>query len=164
MPTNLITLSIEDAGGDTSPVSVYVEQDGLSTETDLSENYAHVFWDAIRPLINGVLVDVKVSIAVDFSGWTNNTPSAISDIEEKIVYKFSTYGGNRPVQVTLPTALESILENGGRGKFVDFTDSDVNHFWYVMTNHLVDGGIDATDSHGSVLKKLLFGEQSFGKG
>lgn len=164
MSLALLTLSIEDAGGDKSPVSVYVSV-GEGDDTDsLSENYAHVFWDVVRPLIDGVLVAVNVSIPVDFSAWDNNTPSAISDVEEKAVFTVQICGQNRPVRLSLPTVKESIFEGSGAGKLVDETNADYVLFAYVLENNVVDGGIHMTDSHGIDVCGVLFGEQSFGKG
>lgn len=164
MPVNIITLTIEDAGGDLSPVSVYVAQDGLYTVEQLGEVFAHVLWDAVRPLVNGVLVGVSVSVGIDFSAWDNNTPSAISDVEEKATFVLRPCAGGRPVRVTLPTVKESIFTGSGAGKFVDVTNSDYVYFDYIMTNDETDDGINATDSHGLVLCQVLYGEQSFGKG
>lgn len=164
MPVNLLTLSIQDSDGDISPISVYFTQASGDDVASLSEDYAHVFWDTIRPLINGVLIGVSVSIVVDFSGWTNNTPTAISDVEEKAQFSIRVCDGSRPVRLSLPTVKESIFYNSGAGKLVDETNSDYVLFTYVMTNDVVDDGISATDSHGSVLCQVLFGEQFFGKG
>lgn len=164
MPVNIITLTIEDAGGDQSPVSVYVAQDDLYTVADLGEVFAHVLWDAVRPLINGVLVGVSVSVGIDFSAWDNNTPSAISDVEEKVTFALRPCVGGRPVRVSLPTVKETIFTGSGAGKTVDVTNADYAYFDYIMTNGEVDDGINATDSHGLVLCQVLSGVQTFGKG
>jgi hypothetical protein len=162
MPLALLTLSLQDSDGDTSPVSINIDAGEGDTIDSLSEDYAQVLWDVIRPLVNGVLVAVNVSFKADFSGWTNNTPVTISDVEEKAVFSLRVCGGSRPVRFTLPTVKESIFENSGAGKLVDVTNSDYSALAYVLYSGVVDGGIGATDSHGSDICGVLFGEQFFG--
>lgn len=164
MPIALLTLSIQDSDGDMSPVSAYVNAGEGDTIDSLSEDYAQVLWDVVRPLVNGVLVAVNVSFKADFSAWTNNTPATISDVEEKVVFSLRVCGGSRPVRFALPTAKESIFENSGAGKLVDVTNSDYVAFAHVLENGVVDDGIGMTDSHGSDICGVLFGEQFFGKG
>lgn len=164
MPLALLTLSLQDSDGDKSPVSAYVNAGDGDTLESLGEDYAHVLWDVVRPLVNGVIFAVNVSFVVDFSGWTNNSPVTISDVEEKAIFSLRVCGGQRPVRFSLPTVKESIFENSGAGKFADFTNSDVVAFAHVLANGVVDDGIGMTDSHGSDICGVLFGEQSFGKG
>lgn len=164
MPLAQITLTLQDSGGDNSPVSAYVNAGDGDDIAALSEDYAQVFWDAIRPLVNGVLVAVNVSFKPDFSGWTNNTPATISDIEEKALFTCIVCGGPRPVKLTLPTIKETLFVNSGAGKEVDVTNSDYVAFAHVLESAVVDGGINMTDSHGSDICGVLAGEQFFGKG
>lgn len=162
MPLALLTLTLQDSDGDTSPVSAYVNAGDGDTTDSLSEDYAHVLWDVIRPLVNGVLVAVNVSFKADFSGWTNNTPATISDIEEKVVFHLRVCGGRRPVMFSLPTVKESIFENSGANKLVDVTSVDYVEFAHVLENGVVDDGIGMTDSHGTDICGIYFGEQFFG--
>jgi hypothetical protein len=164
MPLALLTLILEDSGGDTSPVSAYVDAGGGDTIDSLSDDYAHVLWDAIKPMVNGVLVGVNIAFKADFSGWDNNTAATISDIEEKVIFGLRVCGGIRPARLTLPTVKESIFENAGSGKFVDETNSDYVAFQFVVSNGVVDGGVGMTDSHGSDICGIYSGEQFFGKG
>lgn len=164
MPLALISLSLQDSDGDTSPVSAYVNAGEGDTIDSLSEDYARVLWDAVRPLVNGVLVGVNVSFTTDFSAWTNNTPATISDVEEKAVFSLKVCGGSRPVRLSLPTAKESIFTNSGAGKLVDITNSDYVAFAHVLESGVVDDGIGMTDSHGNDICGVLFGEQFFGRG
>lgn len=164
MPLAYISLSLQDSDGDTSPVSAYVNAGDGDTIESLSEDYAQVLWDVVRPLVNGVLVGVNVSFAADFSGWTNNSPATISDVEEKAVFTLRVCGGLRPVKFTLPTVKESIFENSGAGKIVDTTNADYVDFAYALENGVVDGGIGMTDSHGADICGVIVGEQFFGKG
>ena len=161
MPTNLLTLSIQDADGQISPVSVYVSQDGLTTEADLIADYLEPLWDAVRPLVTGVLVDAFVTVQADISGFTNNTPTALSDIQEKALFTFRSAGGNRPVTLSLPTIKESIFTLSGAGFAVDDTNSDVAVFTVLMTEDLGSAGINATDSHGVDLVQYMKGIQYF---
>lgn len=164
MPLALISLSLQDSDGDTSPVSAYVDAGEGDTLDSLSEDYAEVFWDVIRPLVNGVLVGVNVSFKPDFSGWANNTAAVISDVEEKALFHLRVCGGARPVQFSLPTIKESIFEGSGANRLVDPTNADYQAFAHVLENGVVDDGIGMTDSHGSDICGILFGEQSFGRG
>lgn len=164
MPLAILTLTLQDSDGDSSPVSAYVNAGEGDTIDSLSEDYAQVFWDAIRPLVNGVLIAVNVSFKVDFSGWTNNTAATISDVEEKAVFHLRVCGGSRPVHLSLPTIKESIFEGSGANKLVDETNADVQAFEHVLENDVVDDGISMTDSHGNDICGILFGEQFFGKG
>lgn len=164
MPMALLTLSLQDSDGDVSPVSAYVNAGTGDTMDSLAEDYAHVLWDVVSPLVNGVLLSVSVSFSVDFSGWANNTGVAISDVEEKAVFHLRVCGSQRPVRFSLPTVKESIFENGGAGKLVDVTNSDYVAFAHVLENGVVDDGIGMTDSHGSDICGVYFGEQLFGKG
>jgi hypothetical protein len=164
MAQAIITLVLSDSDTDTATVSVFVSVSTGDTVDSLSEDYAHVWWDVVRPLVNGVLVDVIISLKPDFSAWDNNTFAVISDIEEKARFSLRVCGQNRPVRLTLPTALESIFENSGAGKFVDVTNVDYIAFSTVIENGIVDGGIDMTDSHGTDICGIYFGEQFFGKG
>lgn len=151
MAVNLITLTIEDADGDKSSVSVYVTQDALDTVGDLSANYVEPLWDAIRPLVNGQLVGATVSVVMDIDGFENNSFNALSDIQEKALFSFLPCDFNRAVRLSLPTVDESIFTSLGAGKEVDFTNADVGVFIVLMTEDLGSGGINATDSHGSAL-------------
>lgn len=164
MPLVLLTLTLEDSDGDTSPVSAYVDAGSGDTIDSLRDDYAQVLWDVVRPLVNGVLIGVNIAFKADFSGFTNNTAATISDIEEKVVFSLRVCGGHRPAQLTLPTVKEIIFENSGAGKFVDVTNSDYVAFEHVLENGLVDGGIGMTDSHGSDICGIYSGEQFFGKG
>lgn len=164
----LLTLTLEDAGGDRSPVSVYVgdgNTGAVETETSFLEDYLTPFWDAIRPIVTGVLVSAKVSVEYPLSAFTNNSPIAASDIEEKALFIFRPCGLNtRLVRFSLPTINEAIFTNSGAGKDVDFTNEDVIFFSLMMTQSIGEFGINAVDSHSSDLCELLFGEQAFGKG
>lgn len=164
MPLALLTLSIQDSDGDTSPVSVHINAGTGDTIESLTDDYAQMFWDAIRPLVNGVLVGVNVSFKPDFSGWTNNSPVAISDVEEKAHFSLLVCGGSRPVKLSLPTAKESIFTNSGAGKEVDVTNEDYIAFAHVLESAVVDGGIATTDRHGNDICGVITGEQFFGKG
>lgn len=164
MPPMLITLSIQDAGADIAPVSVYVTEDLLATVGELSSDYIEPLWDAIRPLVNGVLVGAKISVEADLSGFTNNSPTAISDVEEKGLFTFFTAPPRHASQLTLPTVLESIFRGSGALKEIDRTNSDVATFLVLMTEDLGSGGINATDSHGQSLSVVGNAIQKFGKG
>lgn len=158
-----ITLVIADTDADTSNVSVFVSADTGDTVTSLTEDYARVFWDVVRPLITGILVDVVISLRPDISTWTNNIVDELSDVEEKAVFFIRVCGDARPARLSLPTVRETIFENSGRGKMVDMLDADVQAFVFVLENAVADDGISATDSHGVDFCKVVFGEQSFGK-
>jgi len=164
MPLALLTLGIEDSDGDNGWVWVHIEAGTGDTVASLSADYLEVFWDAVRPFVNGVLVSASVSFEADISAWSNNTLAAISDVEEKAIIHLRVCGGSRPVRFTLPTVKESVFENSGAGKLVDATTSDFAVLEYVLANGVVDDGIGATDSHGNDICGILFGEQSFGKG
>jgi len=164
MPQAIISLVLFDSDADTSTVSVFVSVGTGDTVLSLSEDYAHVFWDVVRPITRGILQDVKVSILVDYSEWDNNIVDYTSDVEEKAVFNLRVCGGLRPTKLSIPAINETIFENAGRGKFVDMTNVDVVAFAAVMENGVVDGGIGATDSHGSDICQVMFGEQFFGKG
>ena len=164
MPIALITLVIQDADADTSPVSVFVSVETSDTVESLETDYAHVLWDAIRPLITGVLVRVEIAIRPDISAWTNNTLDTTSDIQEKVRFTLRPCGNGRLVRLSLPTVDEGILVNAGRGKIVDTTNTDVQVFYAVVQNGVVDDGIGMVDSHGFDICEVLTGEQFFGKG
>lgn len=163
MSKAIISLVIRDADTDTSTVSVFVSVETGDTVASLTTDYALVFWDAVRPLITGVLDDVSITLKPDFSGWTNNTPDVLSDVEEKAVFTIRVCGSNRPIKLSLPTIKETIFENAGIGEFVDETNSDVQAFEFVLENGVVDNGIGATDSHGIDLCHVMSGEQFFGR-
>lgn len=168
MPTKLLTLVIEDADGDKSSVSVYVGDSGtggVEDENSFLDTFLQPWWDAIRPLIDGVLVGAYVRLSYDLSNFTNNSPLTSSDIEEKAVFILQPCDQQkRVVRFSLPTVKESIFTNSGAGKEIDITNSDVGIFIHLMTNDLGGGGIDPLDSHGNELCNYIQGEQSFGKG
>lgn len=164
MPMVLLTLTIQDADGDKSSVSVYVDVGIGDTAESIAEDYAHLLWDTIRPLVNGVLVGAQAALKVDFSAWANNTPAVISDVQEKAVFTLRVCGSWRPVRLTLPTVKESIFTGAGAGRLVDPLNSDYSIFAYVLANGVVDGGIGATDSHGADICEVVLGEQYFGRG
>ena len=164
MALAVITLSIQDSDGDTAPFSIYFNPGDGDDVVSLSEDYAEVLWNVVRPLINGVLVGVEITLKPDFSGWTNNTPATISDIEEKALFHIRVCGGFRPLRLTLPTVKETIFDNAGAGKLVDTTNSDYIEFAHTLENGVVDDGVAMTDSHGVDVCEVFYGEQYFGKG
>jgi len=164
MAQAIISLVLSDSDADTATVSVFVSVGTGDTVESLSDDYAHVWWDVVRPLVNGVLSGVIISLQPDFSSWDNNTFAVISDVEEKARFSLAVCGQNRPVRLTLPTAIESIFETSGAGKFVDVTNVNYAAFVAVVENGIVDGGIGMTDSHGTDICGIYFGEQFFGKG
>lgn len=164
MAVMLLTFSLQDAGGESSQVVVHATQDDLATVADLRTDYITVLWEAIRPLVNGVLVKASVTLDMDIDEFTNNTPTAISDVEEKVRFSIRVCDGSRPVRLSLPTVKETIFTNGGAGALVDVTNTDYTYFAFVMTAGIEDGGINATDSHGSDLCAILLGEAFFGRG
>ena len=152
MATKLLTLVIEDADGDQSSVSIHVSSEGVEDEDSLLETYLTPFWDAIRPLVNGVLVNAMVNLSYDLSVFTNNTPTAISDVQEKALFSFVPCNRSaRAVRFSLPTVKESIFTNLGAGKEVDMTNADVQTFILMMTQSTDELGINTTDSHGNDL-------------
>jgi len=164
MAKAIISLTIADSDADTSTVSVFVSVGIGDTVESLDTDYAHILWDFIRPLIDGILTGVKITLEPDISGWANNTPMTFSDVEEKAVFTLRTCGNNRPVKLTLPTIKESVFFGLGSGRLVDDTNGDYQDFKYALENDVVDGGVGMTDSHGVDICEVLFGEQSFGKG
>lgn len=164
MAKALITLVIADADADTSKVSVFVSVDTGDTVESLDTDYAHIFWDFVRPLVDGILVNVIISLEPDISGWTNNIVDILSDVQEKAVFTLRVCGSQRPVKLTLPTVKEEIFYGLGAGRLVDDTNADYQAFRYALANGVVDGGIAMTDSHGTDICEVLFGEQFFGKG
>jgi len=164
MPVMILTLTIEDANGDTSSVVVHATQDDLATVADLRTDYITVLWESIQPLVNGVLVKAAVTLDMDIDELINNTTTAISDVEEKVRFQIRVCDGSRPIRLTLPTVKETLFTNSGAGHLVDVTNTDYTYFAFVMTSGIEDGGIDATDSHGADLCQILSGEQFFGRG
>lgn len=161
MPVNLVTLTIQDTDGDLSSVSVYVSQDLLDTVGELSTVYVEPLWDAIRPLITGVLIRAAVSVAIPIGDFTNNTPEVTSDIDEKVLFSFLPCDLNRAVRLSLPTVKETIFTALGAGKTIDPTNADVSTFSVLMTEDVGSGGINATDSHGSSLCRVETGISFF---
>lgn len=157
----LLTLSIEDAGGEISPVSVYIGDSGTGgaeDEESFLDTYLVPLWDAIKPLINGVLVKAQVTVEYPLSAFSNNTPTAISDVEEKAFFTLLPCDKSlRAVRLSLPTVKESIFTNLGAGKNVDFTNSDVQIFEALLTHDLDENGIDMVDSHGNEICQMLEG-------
>lgn len=155
MAIKLITLVIEDADGDQSSVSIHVSSGGVEDEDSLLSDYLTPFWDAIRPLVNGVLVGAHVSLGYDASLFTNNTRAVLSDVQEKALFSFLPCNkAARAVRFSLPTVKESIFTSLGAGKEVDLTNADVTAFVTVMTTGTDESGISATDSHGNDLCRL----------
>ncbi len=163
MAQALITLVLSDSDADTSAVSVFVSVGSGDTVDSLASDYALVFWNVVRPLVDGILTRVNITLEPDFSGWTNNIVDVLSDIQEKVEFTLRVCGNNRPVKLTLPTVKEEIFEGLGRGKLVDFTNADVVAFAHVLENGVVDDGIGMTDRHGSDICEVLFGHQAWGK-
>lgn len=161
MGTNLITLTISDADGDKSPVSVYVHQDGLSTEAELISDYVRPLWDAIRPLITGQLISASISLDVDISTFTQNTVDVLADVQEKAIFSFVPCGNFRAIRLQLPTVNELIFASAGAGSQVDRLNADVAYFAGLMGNPVGSGGISATDSHDNPLCRLEAAIQLF---
>jgi len=161
MAKALLSLVIQDTDSDTSTVSVFVSVGTGDTVESLTTDYALLFWNVVRPLITGVLIDVNITVKPDFSGWTNNTADVLSDVQEKAIFTIRICGNERPIKLSLPTVDELIFENAGAGKFVDTTNSDYQAFKFALENGVVDGGIGATDSHESDVCEVIFGEQLF---
>lgn len=161
----LLTLTIQDAGGDMSPVSIHIGDSntgGVEDENSFLEDYLTPLWDAIRPLVTGVLVSAKVTVEYPISSFTNNTYDVLSDIEEKVVFDLKPFDpSKRPVKFSLPTVNEAIFDNLGAGKDVDFTNSDVQVFVHIMTHDLDEDGIDVRDSHGNEIGSVEKGISYF---
>lgn len=164
MPMVLLSLTIEDSDADTSVVSVFVNAGDGDTVVSLADDYAHVLWDAIRLIVDGVLRKVAITIEPNISGWTNNTVAVLSDVEERAIFTLRVCGNQRVVKLSIPTIKEELFENAGMGKFIDPTISDIQAFYFVLENGVVDNGVAMTDTHGSDICQVLFGEQFFGKG
>jgi hypothetical protein len=158
-----ITFTIEDADGDKGYIRLWSPEDDAETIGSISAQ-CELIWDAIRPLVNGILVKIAVNFSVDIVGFANNTFTAISDVEEKAQIVLRTCAGNYLVRFNLPTVKESIFTDFGAGKTLDRTQTDVSIFDYMVTNDTVDGGGNLSDERGNVTCELLLGEQAFGKG
>jgi hypothetical protein len=163
MAKAFLTLVLQDSDADTSTVSVFISVDTGDTVTSLTTDYAQVFWDVVRPVVNGVLIRVNITIDPDISGWTNNTPALISDVEEKAILTLRPCDNGRPVKMSIPTIKEDIFYGTGAGRLVDVTNSDYQALKFVLENGVVDGGIGMTDSHSVDICQVLYGEQFFGK-
>ncbi len=161
MGTNLITLTISDADGEESSVSVYVHQDGLTTENDLVADYVRPLWDSIRPLITGRLESASISLNVDISAFPQNAPDVAADVQEKAIFSFLPCAGYRAIRLQLPTVNELIFVGAGAGSQVDRLNSDVAAFSVLMTEDVGSGGISATDSHDNALCRLEAAIQLF---
>jgi hypothetical protein len=156
-----LTATLADADGDKSPASVYFSTGEQADETLLTF-YAARFWDAVRPLVVGQLVGLKISLEADLSLFTNNPYDVTADVQEKAVFGVTTFDGRqRPIRITLPTVNEQIFINDGAGKHVDFTNSDVQFFATVLEQNIDEFGFDACDSHGNDLNRVITGEQGF---
>lgn len=143
-----IVLSIQDADRDRFPISVYGSVNNATTVSEMVDQ-AHALWDVIRPLITGVLVGVETTIVSNdlIGGWTNNTPDALSDVQEKarLSWRVPFTGGSR-FRLTLPTIREGMFVLSGAGKILDLTNTDVATFVaFMQPNALPD--FHAVDSH-----------------
>lgn len=158
-----LTLTVEDADGDRAPVSAMVSIDDATTLTDAVELYLHPFFNVIYLFLQGSVVEASMSIIPDTSTFVGfgNTPTALSDVEEKALFKFATARGVRVVEMTVPTFYEGYFVNSGAGKEVIETDTDIQAFYVLMTNGVEDGGIDAVDSHGDDISRAISGFQQF---
>lgn len=161
MSTMLVTLTAADADNDLSTIQVYVDRDDGATVAELMTLYVEPLWDAVRPLITGVLVDAQIAVNADISTFTNNSPSALSDVQEKARFVFLTAPPRHPFSVSLPTADETIFGLSGAGALVDVTNSDVLAFTVLMTEDIGSGGINAVTSHGEDLSVFDIGLQNF---
>lgn len=160
----LLTLIIQDADGDTSSVSVYVGESqggGDQTESYYFGVLLRPLWLAIKPLINGVLVDARVTISYGLDDFFNSTYDVYSDVQEKCQFLFMTSPPRHLVQINLPTIKESIFSGSGASKEVDRTNSDVQAFIVLMTEDVTNGGINATDSHGQDISLISDAKQVF---
>lgn len=159
--TKRLVLTIEDAGGDKSPVSIHIgdsDTGGVEDENSFLNDYLIPLWNVIKPIVTGVLVSASVVVDYPLDSFSNNTPSALSDIEEKVVFELRPCDRTaRMVRLSLPTVKETIFENLGAGKHVDFTNSDVIAFVLLLTNSVADGGIDARDSHANDICSVVDG-------
>lgn len=160
-----LTLIISDAGGQTCPVTFFIRPTESVTTDDLFTLFAEVAWSVVKPLVTGVLIKAVYSVEWGAELFTNNAPSALSDVEEKGVFSFKTSDGagvNKLMQLSLPTIRETVFVNSGAGFAIDITDSDVEAFTVAMTTSMDDGGLSATDSHGNPVSGYNYGIQKFG--
>lgn len=159
----VLTFSIEDAGGDIAPASFYIEADPVFTLAQL-DSQVELVWDTIRPMLNGVLVSVNLTYKPDISSFTNNTPTAVSDVEEKARFNIRVCSTNEIVHISLPTIRETIFTNAGAGKAVDFTNGDVGAFYTLVQDGFGDDNGGFVNAHDQDLCQIVSGVQKFGKG
>lgn len=164
MAKALISITVLDGDGDKSAFRTYVNVEDGDTVTSLTEDFVHPLWDTLLNFLTGQFVSASIEIIPDTSEWQNtNAPQADSDIEEKAKFTFLTATRHKVI-LSFPTMWEGYFINDGAGKVLDPTQADVIAFGALMTNAVVDGGINATDSHGDDISIFLGGSQFFGKG
>lgn len=163
MPT-LFTFTIADADDEKSSVGYYVDSSVIASLTDV-DTIAERLWDVIRPMITGILVNVSVNFGVDISAYAQNTPSALSDVQEKVKFFTVHQGQNRGESSnhTISTVKEKIFFANGAGTFVNHTDSDVAVYQTTLESAYADGGVSLVNEHDEPILELAVGYQYWGK-
>jgi len=154
------SLLIADADDETRRMNVWTEWVAATTNlTDLSAAL-ELLWDAVRNVTTGRLVGADVRFLVDIGDWTNQGYNNESDIQEMARITLGDALRNRAV-VNIPTFDEFWLVNSGAGKALDQTQFAVTELLLVLTEDSAGGGINAADSHGVDMSRVISAVQEF---
>jgi len=154
------SLLIADADDDTRRMNVWTNYDTAATHLiDLAADL-EMLWDAVRNVVMGRCVGADIHYHVDIGDWTNQGYNNEADIQEMAQITLGNNSGNRAV-VNLPTFDEYWLVNSGAGKVLDVTQASVTNLFTILTEDSANGGINATDSHGVDMSRVISAVQRF---
>lgn len=124
-----LTFRIADADGDIGNLSFLAITETQVADEDIATIMLGM-WELIAPLQTGRLVGL---------GWHHNegvfvgTPDVLSDVEEKATFGFDAEN-NDHTRMSIPCFNEVFLVNGGAGKVVDLTQTEVTAFVTMITD------------------------------
>jgi len=156
----LFSLLIADADDDTRRMNVWTNYEPNGTHlVDLSQDI-EMLWDAVRNIVLGRIVGADITFHVDIADWTQQGYNVEADIQEMAQITLGNHLGNRAI-VNIPTFDEFWLVNAGAGKVLDQTQASVTGLFAILTEDSANGGINATDSHGVDMSRVISAVQRF---
>ena len=110
-------------------------------------------------LIGGAIVDAYIDIPLNITGWTNQVPQALGDVEEKCEFTWNTASG-APTGFSIPTFKEALFDDDG---VLNAAHADVDPFIQRVLAGKTVGltNVSPSDAYGSDITEFTAGQESF---
>lgn len=142
-----LNFRIADADGDIGNLAFLATTEAQVADGDIPTIMLGM-WDIIAPLQTGRLAGISWN---QHFGVFVGTPDVLSDVEEKATFGFDAENDDH-TRMSIPCFNEIFLVNGGAGKEVDLTQTEVAAFVTMITGGYPLGG-------GNNLRAVAFNDE-----